>query len=129
MNNSENKKECHCASEGSPVEECAPLNVFMLLQKGAEMFLCSRWRRIQECVCVYMLAMTQVWTGRCSSIAAVRLELLSRLVGAPSAAALNGKHRQPLAVRCRPDKLVLTDKAEQLWSTTEQRNTNAKMQP
>lgn len=60
---------------------------------------------------------------------AVRLELPSRLDHAPGAAALNGKAQQPLAVRHRPDKLVLTDKAEQLWSTTALHNTNANMLP
>lgn len=56
---------------------------------------------------------------------ALRFELPTRPVCAPSAAALNGKHRQPLAVWRRPDKLVLKDKAEQLRSTTELHNTNA----
>lgn len=49
-------------------------------------------------------------------------------VCAPSTAALNGKHQQPLTARCRPDKPALTDKAEQLWSTTELNNTNANIQ-
>lgn len=43
---------------------------------------------------------------------------------APSAATLNGKH-QTFTARCIPDKPVLTDKAEQLWPTTELHNTNA----
>lgn len=80
-------------------------------------------------LCAYVPAVTQVWTGCCSSISAVRLELPSRLVCAPGAAALNGKAQQSRSVRHRPDKLVLTDKAEQLWSTTELRNTNANMLP
>lgn len=75
-----------------------------------------------------VLAVTQVCTGCCSSISAVRLELLSRLVRGPNASALNGKLQQLHTVRCRPDKLVLIDKTEQLWST-EPRNTNANMQP
>lgn len=78
---------------------------------------------------MHVLAVAHVWPGCCSSIPAVRLELPSRLVGAPGASVLNGKLQQPLAVRCRPDKLVLTDKAQQLWSTTQLRNTNANMQP
>lgn len=69
-----------------------------------------------------------MWTGCCSSISAVRLELAPRLVRAPGAAALNGEAQQLLAVRRRPDKLVLTDKAQQLWST-KLRNTNANMLP
>lgn len=77
------------------------------------------------CLCVSVV--TQVWTGCCSSISAVRLELPPRLACAPGAAALNGKAQQPRAVRRRPDKLVLTDKAERLWSTTEPCNTNANM--
>lgn len=83
---------------------------------------------LRVCLRVYVLAVTQVCTGCCSSISAVRLELPSRLVHAPSASALNGKLQQLLAVRCRPDKLVLIDKTEQLWST-ELCNTNANMQP
>lgn len=85
--------------------------------------------KLWVCLCVYVLLVTQVWSGCCSSISAVRIELPSRLVRPPGAAALNGKAQQLLAVRRRPDKLVLTDKAEQLWSTTELRNTNANMLP
>lgn len=72
-------------------------------------------------------AVTQMWTGCRSSICADRLEVPSRLVHAPGAAPLNGKAQPLLAVRHRPDKPVLTDKAERLWSTTELRNTNANM--
>lgn len=86
-------------------------------------------QQLEENLRVYVLAVAHVWPGCCSSISAVRLELPSSLVGAPGASVLNGKLQQPLAVRCRPDKLVLTDKAQQLWSTTELRNRNANMQP
>lgn len=61
-------------------------------------------------------------------LSALRFELPTRTVCAPSASGLNGKHQQPLAARCRPDKLVLTDKAEKLWSTTVLHNTNANIQ-
>lgn len=43
---------------------------------------------------------------------AVRLELQTRPVCAPSAAALNGEHQQRLSVWCRPDRPALTDKPE-----------------
>lgn len=59
---------------------------------------------------------------------ALRFDLPTRPVFAPSAAALNRKHQQPLTARCRPDKLVPTDKAEHLRSTTEAHNTNANIQ-
>lgn len=78
------------------------------------MFVCARCNRRVEWTPLFLFAL--------------RFELPTRPVCAPSAAALNGKHQQPLAVRCRPDKLVLKDKAEQLRSTTEPHNTNANIQ-
>lgn len=78
------------------------------------MFVCARCNRRVEWTLFFLFAL--------------RFELPTRPVCAPSGAALNGKHQQPLTVRCRPDKLVLKDKAEQLRSTTELHNTNANIQ-
>lgn len=60
---------------------------------------------------------------------ALRFDLPTRPVFAPSAAALNRKHQQPLTARRRPDKRVPTDKAEHHRSATEVHNTNANIQP
>lgn len=75
-----------------------------------------------------MFVCVQRWKSGADALFALRFELPSRPVCAPSTAALNGKHQQLLAARCRSDKAVLTDKAEKLWSTTELHNTNANIQ-